>query len=187
MIRIRYVLLASSLLACTGPTDPLTQSGLPRSTAQAVVGTWALQSWNGKATPSKYETHYRFDPDKEVPCTIPPYSSCPPDGKPIKGGFVEDYVVSIESSSITLNDDATYQRTVVWLTQYADGSPSARATESRAGSYTGSVAAGSVALTLYGGVRMQIAIAGNTMTGKIVVEQSAGPPVVLGDVWLYVK
>jgi carbon monoxide dehydrogenase subunit G len=96
----------------------------------------------------------------------------------------------IGGGTITLNDDATYQRTTTWQIARMDGTVQREFVRTEQGSYTGSVAGGSISLNLYGSVRMQIAISGNAMSAKYVVDQvSCGqpvcPPIVLGDVWRY--
>lgn len=155
--------LLALLAACESPTDPLTRSGLPRSTAEAIVGTWNLTAWNGKAIPALYATYFGTD-------------------------AVADSVDRIGGGSITLNDDATYTRTTLWQIARMDGTLERESVRTEQGSYTGSVAGGFITLNLFGPVRMQIAINGNAMSAKYLVDQPPpSPPILLGDVWRYEK
>lgn len=164
-MKIRHGLAFALLgVACSDAVqpDPLTPSGLPRSAAQAIVGTWTLASWNANPMPAKYETHFGND-------------------------AVPDSVLRIAGGSVTLNDDASFTRTTDWRVEQMDGTAQRTYSVTQQGSYTGSVSGGAVTLNLFGPVRMQIGVAGNTMSAKFAVDQSVGPPVVLGDVWRYQK
>jgi hypothetical protein len=133
---------------------------MPPDVAQAVIGTWGLQSWNTNPMPAKYDTWYGND-------------------------AIPDSVTRIAGGSLELRDDATFTRVTNWQIERMDGTVQRAYSITEQGGYTGSVAAGQVTLSLFGSVRMQIAIAGNAMSAKIVVGES--PPIVLGDVWRYVK
>lgn len=177
---LKRIALLAMVASCSTPTEPLHVSGLPQSVAMAVIGTWNLASWNADPVPSKYETHF-----KQV------FSACPPPNEHLiecfPTRFVQDYVVSIESSAVTLNDNATFTRTVTMVTEYTDGSPPTRVTETVNGSYSGSVAGGAVSLSLYATGAGQLLLGGtisaNTFTAKLGVAGGAS----FTDVWLYQK
>jgi hypothetical protein len=172
----RLIPLLLAVASCQEPTTPTLVNGLPPDIAQAVIGTWSLVSWNGKPMPAKYETHYRQE-----------LSNCPPPNEHLKECwppiFVEDYVVSFESSEITLNDDGKFTRTVTMRTDYADQSPTTRTTETVNGTYSGSVAGGTVTLSLSGPIVMTGPITSTSFTARLGVAGS----ITFTDVWLYQK
>jgi hypothetical protein len=169
---ISILFLLPVLFACatvTGPVDvacddPTSATCYPE--LAAIVGTWSLQSWNGKPVPARYSTYLG-------PCSIDDCSLDPDSVEVMAGG------------SIVLTSDQTYTRVTDWRIEHMDGTTQRSFTRTEQGTYTGSVASGSVVLNLYGGVRMRVAVSGNAMSAKIAVDQPNGEPIVLGDVWLY--
>lgn len=164
MIHHRFALLClATVVGCSEPAAVrMHASGLPADAAAAVIGTWALQSWNGNPLPAKYETGYGSD-------------------------NIADWIDRIAAGSITLDDNATYVRSTTWRREWLDGSGRVEdRISTEQGGFTGSVASGTVTLNLFGGVTMRVAVSGNTMSAKYVVQDVSGP-VVLGDVWAYQK